>query len=144
VIKQLLPEILCANAKITVGPGLKLLLDETLVLPERIHHLGVSVQKLLAQVFILNIFECLWNVLLEETDDSRNLLQGHAYIDRWSVLQVLPRRIEYLRYLPLARNHRFQALLSRRKVSLHDQEDGVGDTGSIMFGDMLPLADVIT
>ncbi len=51
------------------------------------------------------------HIMLEETDDPRQLLQRDLGINPRRILQIRPRCREQRRHLPLARDHRFQPLV---------------------------------
>src|SRR5581483_10966044 len=105
---------------------------------QRPDDLSVALFEFGNQLGILYAGECRRNVGLEEADYVGQLLQGNFGVNPWRILQVAARRFEDFRDLPLARNHRAQALRARSEVALHDQEDGIRSARRVLIGILAP------
>ena len=102
-------------------PRLQVLLQERLVLRERVDDRLVGRLEIRQQRRVLDVGERRRHDLREKADVAVHLLDRDVGVDRRRVVQVLPALLQGFQHQPLARDERLQPHLRRREAALdHD------------------------
>ena len=92
----------------------------------------------------LGVFGCgegFWHIVLEEADQTVDLLQRDLGVDMRRLLHITAAFGEDLRDLLFALDGRAQADVHGSVGPLHDGEDGVRDAGGVIVRVLVPVAD---
>ena len=141
VIEEFLSVVLRADAEVTLGNRQQVVVKENLVFAQGVNHRRVAALELCQQLRVLDLRKSPRNILPEKVDHARHLLQGDFCINPRRVLEVLPGSHDRPRYRAFPGDYGTQSHLRRSEVSLDDQVDAAGDSGSAEVGVLPPHPD---
>ena len=126
------------NREIAFRNRQQLLTNKLLILFQRCDHCIVGSLELRQQLLISNVFECNRDILLEEADNSRKLLQSDFAVNMGRVLQVGSCSVERLWHSSLTRDYRLQPLFRRGEGAADQHESRSTDRRGINIWIFLP------
>src|SRR5579872_5265553 len=94
------------------------------------------------QVGVRNFVERSRHVVLEESDDSRQLLERYLCVDARRIAHIRASLGKNVLHEPFARDERFQPLFGRGETTAHDDECSIGDGARVEVRVLFPGSDI--